>query len=502
MTASAIRAFTDVVDRLDVPRQQPRRVEAALRARLSTMSAGAIEDFQHGFDLALAGLRTPELWAAAALVHDSPDPHDYDGFAAWLLLQGEHVVRRAHDDPDAVIAALTRRLFAPRRRPRFDGVLELAQRTYEARFERDLYDLVAAPSWSLAPLQDGDANHAVHWTHPSILMRRFPQLWRAFDVRGLRVMPMSDESEVCDCCGRVHVDAYGLLAWKKAPLGAYTLHFVEGEGGAVDSTITLDDGERSAMFGVRHSQRGSRAGLRVLERDEMPWHPADGRSVLGRDAARAHPRFRLALKAAMQVWDHDPRLAAQRRSWRKRRLLAAASARRLARAPTDAERACATCGEVHDDLEISHRFPDELTTMSRWQWRHRVRDDVDDELVLDGRRRFTRGLLSAPVAGRETPYRFGFWAERIDAARGTRAIDGATDAGRRLERGPRALLANDLLCLPESTFGLDVGVRQRGDGERPEFVFDDDDDNALAKLQRDGMPADLPRRLLSLIPHE
>ena len=67
---TATRAFTDVVDRLDVPRQQPRSVEAALRTRLATMSAGELEDFQHGFDLALAGLRTPELWAAAALVHE------------------------------------------------------------------------------------------------------------------------------------------------------------------------------------------------------------------------------------------------------------------------------------------------------------------------------------------------------------------------------------------------------------------------------------------------
>jgi hypothetical protein len=502
MTASAIRAFNDVVDRIDAPRQQPREVEAALRARLAAMSAGEIEDFQHGFDLALASVRTSELWAAATLVHEASDPHDYDGFAAWLLLQGDHVVRRAHDDPDAVIAALTRRLFAPRRRPRWDNVLELAQRTYESRFDRDLYDIVAAPAWSLAPLQDGEPKAAVHWTHPSILMQRYPQLWRAFDTRALRVMPMSDECEPCACCGRVHVDAYGLLGWKKAALGAYTLHFVEGAFGHVDSTITLDDGERSVMFGVRHSQRGSRSGLRVLECDEMPWQPADERRVLGRDAAHAHPRYRLAMKAAMQAWERDPRLAVQRRAWRQRRLLAGASARRVARASADAHHACASCGKVHGELEISHRFPDALATMSRWQWRHRVRDIDRDELVLDDRRRFVRGLLPTPVVGRAAPYRFGVWAERLDPADGTRAIDGAADAARRLERGPRALLANDLLCLPDATLGLEVSVRPCGNDERPDFTLDADVEHPLAALQRGGMPADLPRRLLSLVPHD
>ena len=500
--AKAIRAFNDAIDRLDAPRQQPRKVEAALRARLATMSAAEIEDFQHGLDLALADVRTPELWAAATLVHDALDPHDYDGFAAWLLLQGQHVVRRAQDDPDAVVAALTRRLLAPRRRPRYDGVLELAQRAYETRFDRDLYDIVAAPAWSITPLRDDEPNPAVHWTHPDLLMRRYPQLWRAFDTRALRVMPMSDEVETCTCCGRVHASAYGLLGWKKAPLGAYTLHGVEGTSGAVDSTVTLDVGEGSVMIGVRHSQHGSRSGLRVLERNEMPWMPVDDRTLLGRDAARAHPLFRLALKAAMQVWDRDPRLAVQRRTWRQRRLLAGASARRLARAPGEADRACASCGRVHGELEISHLFPDALATMSRWQWRHRVQDADRDELVLDGRRRFVRGLLPAPVAGRDSPYHFGFWAERLDPARGDRSIDGADDAERRLERGPRALLANDLLCLPESTLGLEVSVRQRGDGECPEFVLDDDVDHPLARLQHDGMPADLPRRLLSLIPHD
>lgn len=499
---TATRAFTDVVDRLDVPRQQPRSVEAALRTRLATMSAGELEDFQHGFDLALAGLRTPELWAAAGLVHEPLDPHDYDGFAAWLLLQGGHVARRAQDDPDAVIAALTRRLFAPRRRPRYDGVLELAQRSYEERFERDLYEIVAAPAWSLVPLQDGEPQAAVHWTHPSILMQRYARLWRAFDTRALRVMPMSDEREPCACCGRVHVDAYGLLGWKKAALGAYTLHFVEGTFGHVDSTITIDDGEGSVMFGVRHSQHGSRSGLRTLDCDEMPRQPSDDRKVLGREAARAHPLHRLAMKAAMQVWERDPRLAVPRRAWRQRRLLGGLSARRLARAPDDADHACASCGKVHGELEISHRFPDTLATMSRWQWRHRVQDDARDELVLDGRRRFVRGLLPVPVAGRELPYRFGVWAERLEPAQGLRAIDGEEDAKRRLERGPRALLANDLLCLAESTLGLEASVRQRGDEERPEFILDGEIEHPLATLQRDGMAADLPRRLLSLVPHD
>lgn len=498
---NATRAFNDVVDRLDVPRQQPRKVEAALRARLATMSAGEIEDFQHAFDLALAGMRTPELWAAATLVHDALDPHDYDGFAAWLLLQGDHVVRRVHDDPDAVIAALTRRLFAPRRRPRWDGVLELAQRTYESRFDGELYDIVAAPAWSLVPLQDGEPNPAVHWAHPELLMRRYPQLWRAFDTRGLRVMPMSDECEACACCGRMHVDAYGLLGWKKASLGAYTLHFVEGTFGYVDSTITIDDGERSVMFGMRHSQRGSRSGLRVLERDEMPRQPTDGCSVLGRDAAHAHPRYRLAMKAAMQIWERDPRVAAQRRAWRQRRLLAGASARRVARAPTVADHACASCGGVHGELEISHRFPDALVTMSRWQWRHRVQDADRDDLFLDGRRRFTRGLLPVPVVGRESPYDFGFWAERLDPMQGTRSIDGDEDAARRLARGPRALLANDLLHLPDSTLGLEVAVRQRAENEGAEFLFDTDVEHPLATLQREGMASGLPRRLLSLVPH-
>jgi len=501
-TADATRAFFDAVDRLDAPRQQPRRVEAALRRELLRMSAAQLEDFQHGFDLALAELRTPALWAAAGLVHEPLDPYDYDGFAAWLLLQGEHVARRAQDDPDAVIAALTRRLFGRRRRPMYDDVLETAQRIYETRFDRDLYEAVAAPAWHLDPLYADGPVANVRWTHPEILEQRYPELWRAFDTRALRVIPMSDDSgDVCACCGRIYHVGYGLLAHKRAPLGAYTLHFVEGAFGAVDSTVTLDDGERSVMIGVRHSQRGSRSGVRVLEEDEMPWRPDDDRVVLGRDAARAHPLYRRALQAMLGVWDREPRLAGHRRAWRQRRWLADASARRVAAPPAPADRACESCGRVHGDLEISHRFPDALATMSRWQWRHRVQGDGDD-LLLDGRRHFLRGLLPVAVDGASTPYRFGVWAERLDPSLGTREIDGREEAERRLQRGARGLLANDLLFLPESTLGLEVSVRQRDDGERPEFQLDHDTDHPLAKMQRDGLAADLPRRLLALVPHD
>ncbi|HEU4664743.1 MAG TPA: DUF2199 domain-containing protein [Dokdonella sp.] len=498
----ATRAFFDIVDRLDVPRHQPRRVEAALRGELQRMSAAQLEDFQHGFDLALADVRMPQLWAAAGLVHEPLDPHDYDGFAAWLLLQGEHVARRALTDPDAVIAALTRRLFGRRRRPLYHDVLEAAQRIYEERFGRDLYAIVAAPAWRLDPLYEHAPDASVLWTHPEILEQRYPELTRAFDTRALRVIPMSDDcSDVCTCCGRVYRVGYGLLAHKRAPLGAYTVHFVEGAFGAVDSTVTLDTGERSVMVGVRHSQLGSCSGVRVLEEDEMPWHPGDDRVVLGRDAARAHPLHRRALQAMLGVWEREPRLAAHRSAWRRRQSLAEASARHVAAPAAPADRACASCGRVHGDLEISHRLPDALATMSRWQWRHRVRGDGDD-LLLDGRRRFQRGLLPVAVDGAREPYRFGVWIERLDPSLGTRAIDGREEAQRRLQRGARGLLANDLLFLPESTLGLEVSIRQRADGERPEFRLDADLDHPLATMQRDGVAADLPRRLLALVPHD
>lgn len=45
-------------------------------------------------------------------------------------------------------------------------------------------------------------------------------------------------------------------------------------------------------------------------------------------------------------------------------------------------------------------------------------------------------------------------------------------------------------------------MHQRGDGERPEFQLDHDTDHPLAVMQRDGLAADLPRRLLALVPHE
>src|SRR5690606_7506178 len=64
MTApvSETRLFQTLVDALDVPRHAQRRVAAALRRELKAMSAVEIEAFQRGFDVALAELRTPELW--------------------------------------------------------------------------------------------------------------------------------------------------------------------------------------------------------------------------------------------------------------------------------------------------------------------------------------------------------------------------------------------------------------------------------------------------------
>ncbi|MEO6688064.1 MAG: DUF2199 domain-containing protein [Dokdonella sp.] len=496
------RTFFDVVDRLGVPRQQPRRVEAALRLRLASMSAGELEDFQHGFDVAIADLRTPALWSAASLVHEPLDPHDYDGFAAWLLFQGRHVALRARSDPDAVITALTRTLFGRRRRPRYDDVLDVAQRIYAERFDRDLYVQVAPPpARDLAPLLDGEPESGQRWTHPEILRDRYPRLWNAYATRALRVLPLTDiDDDICNCCGRVHRRGFGLLAHKGRPLGSYTLHWVEGSMGRVDSTIALDEGDRHVMFAVRHSQFESRSGLDVLERDEAPLDPANA-TLLGRSEARAHPLYRRAMKCALEIWQRDPRIAEVARAWTRRQLLAPICAKRIAVPAQPGDRACGSCGRVHANMEISHNFPDCLGTMSRWQWRHRVQDDDRDELLLDGRRRFVRGLLPVPVAGANDPYRFGVWVERLDPARGTRDIDG-NDTERRLQRGACGLIANDLLFQRKSTLGLEVGVRQRGDELRPEFMLDDNVDHPLATLQRKGMPSDMPRRLLTLVPHD
>ncbi|MEO7323849.1 MAG: DUF2199 domain-containing protein [Dokdonella sp.] len=500
-TDAATRAFFDVVDRLDVPRQQPRRVEAALRLRLASMSAGELEDFQHGFDLAIAGLRTPELWAAASLVCEPLDPHAYDGFAAWLLLQGRHVALRAQADPDAVVASLTRTLFGRRRRPSYDDVLESTQRIYEERFDRDLYDEVAPPpSRDLVPLSDGEPAANQRWTHPDVLLSRYPRLWKAYATRALRLLPLTNvDDDICNCCGRVHRRGFGLLAYKGHPLGSYTLHWVEGAMGDVDATIALDEGERDVVFAVRHSQHASRSGLCLLDRDEAPFEPVDAH-LLGRDEARAHPLYRRALKCAQEIWEREPRLADISRAWKRRQLLAPICARRVAAPAQPGDRPCASCGRVHANMEISHSFPDSLATMSRWQWRHRVQDDGDG-LLLDGRRRFVRGLLPVPVAGARDPYHFGLWVERLDPSRGTRDIDGS-DAKHRLQRGACGLIANDLLFQPQSTLGLEVSIRQRGDEPRPQFMLDDNIDHLLATLQHTGLPPDMPRRLLTLIAHD
>jgi hypothetical protein len=465
-----------------------------------SMSAAELEDFQHGFDVAIAGLRTPELWSAASLVHEPLDPHAYDGFAAWLLLQGRHVALRAQADPDAVIASLTRTLFGRRRRPSYDDVLESAQRIYEERFDRDLYEEIAPPSVrGLVPLLDGEPAPNQRWTSPDVLQSRYPRLWKAYASRALRLLPLTDaDDDICNCCGRVHRRGFGLLAYKGHPLGSYTLHWVEGTLGQVDSTIALDEGERHVMFAVRHSQHESRSGVGVLDRDEAPIEPADAH-LLDRREALAHPLYRRAMQCAQEIFEREPRLADISRAWKRRRMLASICAKRIAAPEQPGDRPCASCGRVHADMEISHNFPDSLGTMSRWQWRHRVRDD-GDELLLDGRRRFVRGLLPVPVIGADDPYRFGAWAERLDPARGTRDIDG-NDAEQRLQRGARGMLANDLLFLPHSTLGLEVSVRQRSDGQRPEFVLDAENDHPLATLQRGGMPAGMPRRLLALVPH-
>ena len=269
--------------------------------------------------------------------------------------------------------------------------------------------------------------------------------------------------------------------------------------GHVDSTIALEEGDRHVMFAVRHSQHESRSGIALLDKDEAPFEPRSAH-LLGRGEARAHPLYRRAMKCALEIWQREPRVADVARAWKRRRLLASICAKRVAAPARPSDRPCASCGRVHANMEISHTFPDILGTMSRWQWRHRVKEE-GDELVLDGRRRFLRGLLPVPVAGTNEPYRFGVWVERLDPARGTRDIDGG-DIERRMQRGACGLIANDLLFLPQSALGLDVSVRQRDDEQRPEFILDDDVDNPLAELQRKGMPADMPRRLLTLVPHD
>jgi hypothetical protein len=67
-------------------------------------------------------------------------------------------------------------------------------------------------------------------------------------------------------------------------------------------------------------------------------------------------------------------------------------------------------------------------------------------------------------------------------------------------RGPSASRADGPCGAPP--LGVEVSVHQRGDGERPEFQLDHDTDHPLAVMQRDGLAADLPRRLLALVPHE
>jgi hypothetical protein len=464
------------------------------------MSAKQLEEFQHGFDLALAALRTPELWSAASLVHEAIDPHAFDGFAAWLLMQGRHACERARSDPDAVIAALTRTPSGKRRRPDFSDLLELPRHVYGERFDRDLYERVKPPKRpALVPIIDDEPDEGETWTHPFTLEQRFPKLWRAFATRSLRVFPwIEEEGETCNCCGRVHRYGYGLLARNGHPLGSYTLHWVDGQTDRIDSMQTFAYAGDEVVFATRHLQYGSSSGMLFLDPDDAPFQPERGR-LLGSEEAKAHELVGAANTCALAVFQREPRFVEASRLWMRRSYRAQASAERVAKPQRPHDLPCSECGKVHAGMELSHLLPDALTALDGWEWRHRV-DDAGDLLTLDGRRRFQRGLLPVAVAGRAEPYRIGVWVELLDPSRGSRDLDGE-HASQRLQRGACALIANDLLFLPQSSMGLEVSVQPREEGMRPEFILDACE-HPLFELQRDGMTEDMPQRLLALFDHD
>jgi len=498
MTApvSETRLFQTLVDALDVPRHAQRRVAAALRRELKAMSAVEIEAFQRGFDVALAELRTPELWSAVNVLREAADPHDFDSFAAWLAMQGRHVVQRALRDPDGVLAALSRSPIGRRRNTWFDDILTLPREVYGQRFDRDLFDAVPAVERApLRPLAHPDDEDEQPWPHPDLLPARFPQLWRRHAARGLRVQPWVDEGvQVCSCCGAVHRVGYGVLFDGGRGIGSYGMHWIEGAAQDIDLLVALGEDDRQVAFALCHSQHESNSGMSLLDREES-WFDPHETPFVGSAQAREHPLFGHVLAAGMAIYQREPRLAEHRLVWGRRTRHAPAAAQRLTLTISDDALRCADCGQVHDELELSHRLPDAVLGMDAWQWRHRIQDD-GDRIVLDGRRRFERGLLPLRVEGRDAAYHLGIWIERLDPSRGNGPLDGG-QAAQRLQRGPVGRIANDVMFCEHATLALGGTVLTHDENQRPKLVLDDGD-HPLVQLQRDGMPADLPRRLLNI----
>lgn len=486
-------ALFAVVDRLQGSRSSQTQVLAALRSALKAASRQQLLDVQAGLDAVLARARNAGLWGAAQLLHGPLHPHAADGFGAWLLCQGSFAFERALRRPDEALHAFAA---AGRRRPAlFERVLELPAQLARRRFGLDLYAELGAtrlPAPALFSSPDMDASEC--WSHPQALQRHLPQLWQQCVLRRprLRVFPLLEErTEVCACCGRLHAYAFGLLSDGGEPLGSYTLHWTEGEWQRLQSVIYLAEG--NLFFALEHHLQGSRSGSSLLDPDESPVRPEAGQ-LLGREEAIRHPLFPLVAELAQLTLDTDPNAQRFRWLWQRRQQLTPVLEERLAGLKQSAGRAAAA-GET----EVSCQWPDELLALSGWQRRWRVRGD-EEQITLDGLRRFRRGLLPVPVHARSAPYCYGVWVEQLDPAAGTDASELDREAREaRLKRGRRGILANDLLFFPDCTLGLECRVDPPAAvDERPSFLLDDASEGALAREQRKGMPARRPRQLMRL----
>lgn len=494
---SATASFFAQIDHLGPARHQQSRVRAGLQRRLRALDAAGLVEFQRGFDAVLAQLRTAELWGAASLVLGPTSPHELDPFLAWIACQGSHTCQRVLRNPDAALELLTR-AGKRRRRPAFGQILELAAEMAADRFGMDLFATLDSPPRGLPPVL-GDAHNEPDqlWTHPAALQQRFPLLWEAFASKGIQLFPqVHDTRDVCACCGRVHAYVFGLISADGEPLGSYSLHWVEGEWHSIHSMLQLAEGD--LYFGLEHHQQGNESGSSLLELDEAPFRPDSGQFI-GRAQAAEHPMFGLVANLAQLTLQVDPHARQFVELWSRRAQLAPQLAQELARRPRERSVGiCEQCGENHADAEIACHLPDEMLGLSPWQQRWRLSQPQADEWLLDGRRRFRRGVVPVPVKSREQPYCYGVWIEQLDPTAGTDVLD-SKGKRERLMRGARGLLANDLLFFPESTLGLEARIAPGAAGERPQFLLDEALSSPLAREQRKGMPARRPQQLMGLI---